>query len=82
MEILRKKFYIEPRHIVYFRFITEGYDGLCLIHTVDGKAGIIEVSVTPQLEKEFYEVVSAIKEDLGGDNLTEILAFAREDGVI
>ncbi len=82
MEILTKKFYIEPRNIAYFRFITEGYDGLCLIHTVDGKAGIVEVSVPPQLEKEFFEVIEVIREELGGDNLTEILPFTGEDGVI
>ncbi len=72
MEILRKKFYIEPRHIAYFRFITEGYEGLCLIHTVDGKAGIVEVSVPPHLEEEFYTVIEALRSELSGDNLTEI----------
>ncbi len=78
MQILKKKFYIEPRHIAYFRFITEGYDGLCLIHTVNGKAGIVEVSVPPQLEVEFYQVIEALKQELGGDNLTEILSFEKE----
>ena len=81
MDVLKKKFYIEPRHIAYFRFITEGYDGLCLIHTVDGKAGIVEVSVPPQLEREFYEVIEAIREELGGDNLTEILPLTGEERV-
>ena len=78
MQILKKKFYLEPRHIAYFRFITEGYDGLCLIHTVNGKAGIVEVSVPPQLEVAFYQVIEALKQELGGDNLTEILSFEKE----
>ncbi len=73
MDVIKKKFYIEPRHIVYFRFITEGYEGLCLIHTVNGKAGIIEVSVPPQIENEFYTIVEALREELQGDNLTEII---------
>ncbi len=75
MPLLKKKFYIEPRNIVYFRFITEGYEGLCLIHTVDGKAGIVEVSLPSELEDEFYEVIEALREELGGDNLTEIVTI-------
>jgi len=75
MNILKKRFYIETQHIAYFRFITEGYEGTCLIHTVDPKLGIIDVTIPPELEEDFYQIVKFLKKELKGDNLIELFNF-------
>ena len=75
MMVLKKRFYIEPQHIAYFRFITEGHEGICLIHTVNPKLGLVDVTIPPQLEKEFYEIIKYLREELKGDNLIELYKF-------
>ena len=75
MKIIVKEFYIEPRYIAYFRFITEGYEGICLIHTVNSKLGIVKVSIPPHMLDEFNEVIESLRDELKGDNLIELIKF-------
>ena len=75
MNLISKKFYIETKNIAYFRFITEGYEGVCLIHTINPKLGIVKVSVPSNMLEEFNFIIEILKEELMGDNLIELYDF-------
>ncbi len=48
------RFFQLPREkIVEFIFLLEGYDGIGIVRTLDREQGIIEVLISPDLEKEF-----------------------------
>ncbi len=53
-------FLVPPDEIGYIGFIVHAYDGLALVRTVDGRMGLIELLLAPDLEED----LSALLEDL------------------
>lgn len=50
--------------IAWFKFILEGYDGLCVLTTVDHDKGIVSVSFHPSSTTELFALLDAISPEL------------------
>ncbi|MGE5422257.1 MAG: DUF4911 domain-containing protein [Ignavibacteriales bacterium] len=51
---------LEPVHIDKFNRIFEGYDGIGIVSTIDRKAGLVIVRVTPQTYQEAYAIIENV----------------------
>ena len=67
MKTLTKTYRIDRREIAYLRFILEGYDGLAVLTTLDGRAGLVALRVPPGRES----TVDGIMADLGREIMIE-----------
>lgn len=58
------RFYLwVPRpQMVDVKYLMEGFEGLCLVRTMDGRIGLMEVMVQPGGEAEFQPVLAALLE--------------------
>ena len=50
--------------IAWFRFILEGYDGLCVLSTVDHNRGIVSITYHPSVAGELFSLLAAPSPDL------------------
>lgn len=65
-EVIRDvlKFYqVPPERIVDLIFILEGYEGVAVPRTLDGKLGIIELLVAPDFEDLLEQALDIIREE-------------------
>jgi hypothetical protein len=64
---LRRTCVLPPARIALLRFLTEGYDGLLLVRTLDPRAGLVEIAfaASQQVEAEALLLALAIECDLG-----------------
>lgn len=62
-------FRLPRRKIVELIFTLEGYDGLCVVRTLDRRQGIVELLVPESQKEEFNKVLSSIKEDLSMEEI-------------
>jgi len=53
-------FLVPPGEISYIDCIVHAYDGLAVVRTLDGRVGLIEMLIAPDMEEE----LSALIEDL------------------
>jgi hypothetical protein len=53
---------IPRREISYLRFLLEGYEGLAGLRTVHGQKGILEISVPPGRQAEWWMLLQDLKE--------------------
>lgn len=51
---------LEPVHIDKLNRIFEGYDGIGIVSTIDRKAGLVMVRVTPQTIGEAREIIENV----------------------
>jgi len=49
-----------PVDIGYVNCIYEAYEGMCCLHTLDRKAGVVEVLVMPGFERDFETVLEGL----------------------
>jgi len=58
------RFYLwAPRpQIIDVKYLMEGFEGLCLVRTMDGRLGLLEVMVHPGGEAAFEPVLAALLE--------------------
>lgn len=54
----------------YLTFITESYEGLCTVSTVNNKEGIVRIIAPEGREEELEGLLSALKEEIGMEELT------------
>lgn len=54
----------EKKHIAYVNFIVEAYDGMAVIRTADPEAGVLEVLVAPDFERDFIALAEGINRDV------------------
>ena len=50
--------------IAWFKFILEGYDGLCILSTVDRDKGLVSVTYHPSSAPELFALLAALSPDL------------------
>jgi len=51
---------IAPHRFHFLKFILEGYDGLVILSSVDGKAGTVRLRYPTESERLLLEVLSAL----------------------
>ena len=58
------RFYLwVPRpQMIDVKYLMEGFEGLCLVRTMDGRLGLMEVMVQPGGEAAFKPVLNALLE--------------------
>jgi len=62
MKSLRHIFRVDRREINYLRVTLESYDGMAVVRTLDPRAALIDVMVSPGSEGLFTEVVRSLTE--------------------
>ena len=72
METNKHIFRVDRWEINYLRVTVESYDGLGVVSTVDPRAAIIKVQVSPGCEDLFSQLVASLVEDEGMHLLEEI----------
>lgn len=65
METNKHIFRVDRWEINYLRVTLESYEGLGVVSTVDPRAAIIEVQVSPGCEDLFSQLVGSLVEDEG-----------------
>lgn len=58
-------FRVDRSQHAYLTFITESYEGLCTVSTVDNKNGIIRVLPSEGQEKDLEGLLEALKVEIG-----------------
>ncbi|MFZ5943355.1 MAG: DUF4911 domain-containing protein [Bacillota bacterium] len=48
---------LKAEDINFFTKIFEGYDGLAVVTTIDGRAGLLQLTVTPQTKMDVLEIL-------------------------
>ena len=54
----------EKRHIAYVNFIIEAYDGMAVVRTADPEAGLLEILVAPDYERDFRMLAEALGKEV------------------
>jgi len=50
--------------IAWFKFILEGYDGLCVLSTVDHNRGIVSITYHASVAGELFALLTSLSPDL------------------
>jgi len=58
-------FRVERSQHAYLTFITESYEGLCTVSTVDNKNGIVRIIAPEGRENELEGLLVALKKEIG-----------------
>ncbi len=56
--------HIARAKIAWFKFILEGYDGLCILSTVDRDKGLVTVNYHSSSAPELFALLAALSPDL------------------
>ena len=54
---------IPPREIAYLNFVLDSYEGVASMRTVDPRAGIVELMVSPSYQEEIKEILKDLAEE-------------------
>jgi len=55
---------VQPKDIDYINRIIEAYDGLGLVHTLDRKAGIVTIHVTPDTIADVRDILDDLEVEI------------------
>ncbi|RJX29804.1 MAG: DUF4911 domain-containing protein [Desulfurivibrio sp.] len=55
---------IDPRRIVYLKFLLEGYDGLAILSTIDAHAGLVLIRYPGDVQAVLFELLADLAADL------------------
>ena len=58
---------IRPDRISLLRFLLEGYEGLAVLSTVDGRQGLVKLLVPACRYAELWKLLEAVCEELAQD---------------
>ncbi|MBI5843235.1 MAG: tRNA (N6-isopentenyl adenosine(37)-C2)-methylthiotransferase MiaB [Deltaproteobacteria bacterium] len=64
LESTHRDYYVDPAEIHFVRFVTEAWDGVAFMSTLDERAGLIRLSVPPGREGEADEMMDALGRDV------------------
>lgn len=64
MQSTIKDYYVDPAEIHFVRFITEAWDGVAFMSTMDEKSGLIRLSIAPGREEEAERLTVALAADV------------------
>lgn len=64
MESTHRDYYVDPAEIHFVRFVTEAWDGVAFMSTLDERAGLIRLSIPPGREVEADEMTDALALDV------------------
>jgi len=64
-------FKVERSQHAYLTFITESYEGLCTVSTVDNKNGIVRVIAPEGREEELEGLIRALQEEIGMEEIVD-----------
>lgn len=56
---------IAPARFYFLKFILEGYDGLAILSSVDGKMGTVRLRYPAESEPLLFELLSALAAGIG-----------------
>lgn len=62
-------FRVERSQHAYLTFITESYEGLCTVSTVDNALGIVRIMAPPGREEELEGLIHALQQEIGMEEL-------------
>lgn len=63
---MKERFFrVERSRHVYLTFITESYEGLCTVSTVDNALGIVRIMAPPGREEELEGLIVALQQEIG-----------------
>jgi len=54
--------WVDRPQMIDVKYLMEGFEGLCLVRTMDGRMGLVEVMVRPGGEAAFEPVLAALLE--------------------
>jgi hypothetical protein len=57
-------FMVPPEEIAYVGFVVHAYEGLAVVRTLDGRLGLIEMLVAPDLEEELDALLRELSREL------------------
>lgn len=52
--------WVPRRRMIEVDYLLDGFEGLCLVRSLDGRLGLMEVMVSPGLEEDFEPVLKAL----------------------
>ena len=65
------RFFRVPRsQHAYLTFITESYEGLCTVSTVDNAAGIVRIMAPQGREEELEGLIHALQQEIGMEEVS------------
>ena len=62
---------IRPKDIAYFNFTIDAYEGISSVRTMDGKEGLIKITIPVAFVDDVKSLLAAIKEEIGFLELIE-----------
>jgi len=65
METIRRIYRIDPREIAYLRTTVESYDGMAVVSTVDPRAALVEIRISPGYEGLLTELLKDLAAEEG-----------------
>lgn len=57
-------FMLPPEEIAYVGFVIHSYEGLGVVRTLDGDAGLVEILLSPQMEEELEDLLRALSKEV------------------
>ena len=57
-------FRVNRRDIAYLRFISEAYDGIMVLSTLDREAGVIRVTIAPGCAAEVARLIQGLAQEV------------------
>ncbi len=64
-------FRVERKQHAYLTFITESYEGLCTVSTVDNARGIVRIIAPEGREEELEGLIQALREEIGMEDICD-----------
>jgi hypothetical protein len=61
---------IPPQEIAYLSFIIESYEGVAVVRTIDPRAGLVELMVSPHFQVEMDAVLADLAREFPVQNVS------------
>ncbi len=58
MDIIAQYYRIDPKRIVLLKTLLDGYEGLVVVRTIDPKAGIIQLLISPDFINDVKQLLA------------------------
>lgn len=63
--ILKRYFRVDRRHIAYFRFILEAYEGMATLSTLDAREGTVVLQIPECFAEDADGLLAALAVEIG-----------------
>ncbi len=61
---IKRCFKVNRKDIAYLHFIIESYEGLATLSTIDGKNGVVQLSIPSEFAGEVDSLLQALKDEI------------------